>query len=375
MRIDYLIPKLYASTLVAVCFVCLVALRYAKKRVLLWLLLPTVIMLFLAVSTQFFLAELLLAGAVAWGILQLPRSVLQSRWLSWSIASMLVFQSLTAIGQFVLQRSLFGYWFLGEGNLLRFTGIATQTLAGREFILPSGTTAHPNVLAGVLVIGCGILWQKRADIPRPVFLSTLALSLVGLALTFSISAWSAALFCLIFFCIQHRLDTAQKQLLLAGIWSLVVIVPIAIGQLASINANPSLTRRAALNAVALNQFAASPILGVGLNSFTRELASTNSQPVLERFIQPAHHVPLLILAETGVVGALLLMGICIWILRKNFGTSALLLASCIVVPLITLDHYLYTLETGRLAVAVLLLMVLVMGSAKELELGSGLEKG
>ncbi len=353
IRIDYLIPKLYLSALVAFGFVTLTAIVYKKRLWAFWLA-----ALGISIAYNWFFAELLLAAAVAWSVTKLPKKILQDTWVSWSIAGMLAFQSLITIGQFVLQKPLFGYWFLGEINLLRFAGIATQTVSGRELILPSGTTAHPNVLAGILVIGSALLWQRRTGIPRWLILSTLAISFTSLILTFSLSAWLAAVFALTFFLTRNRLDIVQKKLLLAGVWSLVIVVPLALAQFAQVNSHTSLVRRATLNEVAVTQFFKHPLWGTGLNTFTSELAKTNDNKVLERFIQPAHHVPLLILTETGLLGSLGVLGILIWLRRKKYGTDELLLASCLVVPLLTLDHYLYTLESGRLAVAVLISLLL-----------------
>lgn len=363
IRIDYLIPKLYLSALVGFGLVLFTASYYKKWLLLLaWLAL-----LGFALRFNWFGAELLLTAGIAWSVTQLPNSILQKSWIGWGIAGMLAFQSLVALGQFLLQKPLFGYWFLGEINLLRFAGIATQIFAGKEFILPSGTTAHPNVLAGIMVIGSALLWQRRATVPRWLVFSTLAIALTSLILTFSLSAWLAAGFALAFFLAKNRLDYVQKKLLLAGVWSLIVVIPLTLAQLEQVSTNPSLVRRAALNEIAYKQFIAHPLWGTGLNTFTSELAQTNENKVLERFIQPTHHVPLLILAETGLIGVLGVLGILIWLQRKNFVTDELLLASCVVVPLLSLDHYLYTLESGRLAVVVLLLMVLVTESEKELE--------
>ncbi|NCN82496.1 MAG: O-antigen ligase family protein [Candidatus Pacebacteria bacterium] len=360
IRIDYLIPKLYLSALVALSFVILTAAVYKKRLLLLWLAL-----LGISIWYNWFFAELLLAGAVAWSMTQLPKQILQNKQLTWGLVSMIVFQSVVSIAQFFLQKSLFGYKFLGESDLLHFAGIATQTIGGREFILPSGTTAHPNVLAGILVIAGVLLWQRRGDLPRWLALGTLLVGLIALILTISLSAWLAAVLAIAFFLVKNKFDPIQKKLFLIGIWSFAIIIPLTLAQLVQISAHPSLVRRVALNEVAVANFVQNPIWGTGLNTFTKELSLTNTNKDLERFIQPAHNIPLLTLSEIGVVGVLAVLGLLIWLQRKNYHPDSLLLASCIAVPLLSLDHYLYTLESGRLAVAVLLLMVLVKESEKE----------
>lgn len=361
IRIDYLIPKLYLSAVVAAIFVVFTAMVYKKRWLVCWLLLLAV-----SVWHNWFLAELILVAAVAWSVRQLPEKLLESKQIIWGVTTMLVFQSGVAIWQFVLQKSLFGYWFLGETNLFNFAGIATQTIIGREFILPSGTTSHPNVLAGILVIGAIVFWQRRQNVPHWLTQIVFALTFAALILTTSISALLAGGFVLGFVFGKERLDQVQKKLLLSGLWSLILIVPLTISQLTAVSTNPSIVRRAVLNQVAIGQFWQQPLFGVGLNSFTSNLATNNSFRALERFIQPAHNVPLLVLAETGLVGVFGVLGIFVWLRRQRYSLDTLIIFSCLVVPLLSLDHYLYTLESGRLSMVLLLLIVLQKPKQKEL---------
>lgn len=369
LRVDYLIPKLYASNLVAIAFLAVFFLSKKRQIIssrsaiflsLIWLML--LIRQCLAAtpaSSLWFFAELSLAGAVALALSKLPKKVLESPQVYWSLAGTLILQSLLALSQFALQKSLFGYWFLGESDLLHFAGIATQNFAGREFILPSGTTAHPNVLAGFLTIGIVLLWQKKSLIPRwPLLLATV-LCVVSIFLTFSLSSWLALMLVLCVVLVRKKLGSIDKKLLLLGLWCLTFFIPFALSQASVLSKNTSLTRRVALNSVAIHQLFEEPIWGGGVNTFARNLAHDNTNRILERFIQPAHNVPLLLLAETGFFGVLLIFGMLLFLRQKNFDLDKLLLVSCLVIPLLSLDHYLYTLETGRMLLAVLILIVVL----------------
>lgn len=54
--------------------------------------------------------------------------------------------------QWLYQKTLFGYWFLGEPILTNRPGISRVIQNGEEYILPYGTTAHPNILGGLAAI-------------------------------------------------------------------------------------------------------------------------------------------------------------------------------------------------------------------------------
>ena len=113
--------------------------------------------------------------------------------------------------------------------------------------------------------------------------------------------------------------------------------------------NPSLNRRASLNHAAWNIFSAYPLAGVGLNNFTAYEESFSPNREVVRFVQPAHHVGLLWLAETGLVGGILVLlgGRKIWKkLHDNQQKSAFLWCLFLVLPLAAFDHYLLTQQTG-----------------------------
>ena len=136
--------------------------------------------------------KLIQLGLLAWVIAQ-NNTFFRSNWFINALIVALLFQSSLGLYQFLTQSSLASYTFLGETNLQSYTGLAKGTFNHVEKILPYGTTAHPNVLAGVIAVYLTMLWwsiQKRfISIPKLAVILTSILALVTLFLTQSISGW------------------------------------------------------------------------------------------------------------------------------------------------------------------------------------------
>ncbi len=97
--------------------------------------------------------------------------------------------------------------------------------------------------------------------------------------------------------------------------------------------------------------AAHPLTGVGLLSFTRQLESIAPSTEIVRFIQPVHTVLLLWLAETGVIGAVAVLFL-LWALGRH--TNRLPVLWLALLPIMALDHYFLTIQTGMFLLVVYL---------------------
>ena len=75
----------------------------------------------------------------------------------------LALQSFLAYFQFFWQKNFLAYQFLGESNLNNFAGISHAYVFGREMVLAYGSTAHPNILAGFIVLFSILLEQKSQN--------------------------------------------------------------------------------------------------------------------------------------------------------------------------------------------------------------------
>ena len=99
------------------------------------------------------------------------------------------------------------------------------------------------------------------------------------------------------------------------------------------------------------------MLGVGLNTFTAKVESYTSNPEVVRFIQPVHHIGYLLVAETGLLGIVLMASVLILLIRHKkikdtslFNKRFLFLST---LPIMVLDHYLLTNQTGLLLLVLL----------------------
>ena len=123
--------------------------------------------------------------------------------ISYSLA--IIYSSILAIWQFLLQRSVGGWWFLGERSFYASTpGIALGSAYDFVFLRPYGTFAHPNILAGFLALGLPLGFinlrkdSKAGKLTRAIYSTTLILGTITLILTFSRAAWAALILGLAF---------------------------------------------------------------------------------------------------------------------------------------------------------------------------------
>jgi len=319
----------------------------------------------------------------------------------WALVATIIFQTTVALIQFWTQSSVWGYAFLGEVSLTVPYGIAHANLGGREVSLAYGTTAHPNVLAGVVVVYTLISWRwlfvktaKQTPIAKLIGLVLLICTLIVIYITQSLSAlltlaigsWMLIPYLeklTLSTSYSHTIKTLQQLRATIGkhfylpswlplnrlsFWLLITffLMPIIVSVFTKLYPeNLSLARRAWLNHAALQIFIQQPLVGTGLNLFTTQIKSTLPSRELVRFAQPAHHLGLLWLAETGF------LGVC-WIIalyanfRKKICWQQLNMLGWMMLPIAALDHYLLTLQTGRLLSVVLsVIMIFLLGPSQK----------
>jgi len=109
--------------------------------------------------------------------------------------------------------------------------------------------------------------------------------------------------------------------------------------------------RQQLNAAAISIFHQSPIIGNGLGNFLVQLPDYLVSRTIY-FLQPAHNIYLLALAETGIIG----FAIFLWVLWKAVSNNK------IIIPIVLLgfvDHYFLTLQQGQLLFTIFLSLSLI----------------
>lgn len=259
----------------------------------------------------------------------------------------IIFQSFVGIMQVVRQGSIGGYWFFGETNLSNFTNITKITISGKQLITAYGTSAHPNILAGIMAVFLSVFWKiyklkkwqaklskTELKIAKIIALITTLLGLIGLLLTFSVSGWLTLLSTNLV--INHKTSRLAKIYQKLAVPVLVVsALIITWGENVFATSNKtnnfplSISRRVTLASSALNMWLAHPLSGVGLGQFTLNLEKFAPKAEVVRFLQPAHHALLLWLAETGLIGMALL--------AKLY--KKLKLPIALLLPSLIWDHY------------------------------------
>ncbi|HZZ98732.1 MAG TPA: hypothetical protein VFG51_02245, partial [Candidatus Saccharimonadia bacterium] len=217
--VDYLIPKLYLSDIFVIALILLwcaelgfstVAVRLRKHVISILIVLGFLALNFLASlntghwpATLYFDLKLLeMWGLLAW--LFTHRSLLLSSKTVIALSSAIIFEAAVGVYQSIAQRSVFGFWFFGEPMLNLDVTVAKSNYSGALRILPYGTTPHPNILAGFMVMATLMclyigLHQEKKMIRVSALILAVVSSIMAI-LTQSFSAATALVLGLTLFC-------------------------------------------------------------------------------------------------------------------------------------------------------------------------------
>ncbi len=372
LKIDYLILKLYFSQcLIWVGALSIISAQFNQhplnhkvsltKKPISISIMGFCILLFSLFSSSQLPISLWFALQVATGfiflwLLEKHESFVRSKRFFLLIYFSYFVQTLLAIYQFIQQKSLLPYFVFGEPHFDPYFSLARHLFDGKEKILAYGSTAHPNVLAGIMVIFFLIMFNiTLADNLKKNLRKLILAFFVTLLILFITQSVSALLTLIVGLCIitcQHQNTHIIKKKLKtvsALVFAIIIVIsPLIVNQQAQQHVHDtSLTRRNWLNQAAWMMFLEKPLTGVGLNQFVIHLEKFSNSNEIVRFVQPVHHVGLLWLAETGLLGVA-------WLgcLVSNLSPSkrtALLKTVLILSPILVLDHYLYSLLPGNLA--------------------------
>lgn len=352
MLVDYLIPKVYIFD----CFLLIKLIIFLsnkknyqifKKNKIKLKKIDTIILIFLSIFfinlllqlnlnlIIFCLRIILIIFFIFSPYLDQKKQKLVYKALSLSI----IWQSFLAYFQFIKQTPLAPYYIFGETNLRHFAAISRAQFLTIEKILPYGSTAHPNILAGIIGIFSILLIDKKQNNKLLVILLLLNAFAICL-ITQSLSAFLTLCLFLIYLLIK-KINWQKKINLI--VFSFFILSPLLIKKLDAnlLKTHLSISRRAILNEAAWKMFLDKTFFGVGANNFVKELENYSHHQETVRFVQPAHHLGLLLLSEGGLLfsSILLLLGIKF---KKKINWSKLL----ILTPIASLDHYLITQALG-----------------------------
>lgn len=232
-----------------------------------------------------------------------------------------------------------------------FAGLSKVELFGRMWTAPLGTTAHSNVLGGVLAIYLVLSWlvirqlekKETSNMLRLCWLCAAIVSVTALFLTQSVSAWMTVIVGLLIALFPVR--QYQKQII-AVVVVIFIASPLAIHLAANHwPSNESLVRRDYLNQAGWRMWLAHPWFGVGMQNSTAYVEEYSEVREVARFTQPPHHSGVLSLAETGLIGINLT-----FVMLKKKRIPLLL------IPLLLVDHYLLSITSGRYSILIFLLL-------------------
>ncbi len=382
IRLDYLSPALYISTVLLLTLVLLKgkAIIYINKdfltstKVLVFftcLLFP----LLYAYSIQALYFGILKMCVFIFLGLYIKTEIKQKKDLPVTIGILGIsslFESILSIAQFTNQGSLNGiFYFFGERYYTASSlSIAAMNTATGLIVRPYGTFPHPNVLAYFLFVTSVcmtyVITQGYKKWIKACTVFILIISQIALFLTFS----RILIFCNALFFLYILLQTKTKYKLhvlfgVGGAAILLFTVYLSAFNLRFLNFSnmwADITVRNELVPIALSAVKGFP-LGLGLYNFYYYEAGIQTH-FSSVYLQPVHNIFLLLLAESGIVCTILFVYFLGLTLVKLFkrskqhrgftiskGLFALLVVS---LSAGLFDHYLITIQQGQLLFALIL---------------------
>jgi O-antigen ligase len=282
-------------------------------------------------------------------------------------------------------------------------GVSVVQTGDLRFLRAYGGFSHPNILGGFMAYGiliAGWLFLHADELRNKwielSILSAIPLFTVALFYSFSRSAWLALAVGFFTLLILSAINRAKEKIdpLKIMIFSIAVIVSFA--TFAFINQDYLMSRvgmafessrleqqstLARTNSIknGIRVFQAYPIFGTGPNSelpafsamesplvkggdLTQSVKTGDSRP-----LEPPHNVFILILANFGAAGSLIIFGFLLFLLRQilnRWKTGSLpyrVLLSALLVSWLTIslfDHYLYTLWSGQILSVLTMFIIL-----------------
>lgn len=334
IKVDYLSPTIYLTDLI---FLTILIISFIKFRQAVFPKILIAIFLGLSlfsgkgnIASIYWALRYLQIPALAWIIYINGKNIDIIRCIKKYLFFPLIFSLILEVVQFSIKKSTGWWWIFGERFFsLATPNIATIDLFGQRFLRPYATFSHPNALAGWLLLVAFILWENK---PKRL------MAIGGVLLTFSRNALLA-----IFIGAISYFALANKT---------------SIQSIISFSESAS-SERAILNQASLRVFLDFPIFGIGPGKLLTELP--NYFPPGFWSIQPPHNIFLLILAETGIFGAIILVLALIKIYQILKNAPLLLPGAIAVFSTSLLDHYWLTSQQNRIILGIYLGLILASG--------------
>ncbi|PIY69108.1 hypothetical protein COY90_02345, partial [Candidatus Roizmanbacteria bacterium CG_4_10_14_0_8_um_filter_39_9] len=258
------------------------------------------------------------------------------------------FEFFLSLSQLIQKHALEGWWyFLGERPLnLSMPSVAKASFQGTQILRPYGTFSHPNSMGGFyLFLFFMVLTDGRIRnrIFKYVFFF---LSTILIFISFSKATIGTFIVLYVIYSLKNakacRICTAAKLLSL----------PLAALLFFSWQTDPlSLQKRFELITQSLIVIQKNALFGVGLGNY---LVAQSHFPIKYPyfFLQPVHNIFLLIIAEVGLVFAVIFLIIAFRFALKHVRNPAFLFPVLVLCITGMVDHYWITLEQNIILLAV-----------------------
>lgn len=259
-------------------------------------------------------------------------------------------------------------WFYGMPGELPASAAGAAVAfgpAGVRWQRAMGSFLHPNILGGFLAAALilGLVTLQPKGRPTIGLLGVWIVGWIELGLTFSRAAILATILGLLVYSVGRLRGSGRRRelaLLLggtvaAGLVATALTGPILLHWVAPGRAllqSQSATQRILIDGIGLTLIRERPLLGVGAGNFS---LATLRPPIDAAMIDPAHVVPILVAAESGVLAGAAWLVLVVspvverWRTRR-FDEGSFWRAAAVIVTLLTLsllDHYLWTLPQGQ----------------------------
>lgn len=239
------------------------------------------------------------------------------------LSGAVIWTAFLAIGQFINQRTVIGWQFLGEPIFGPGSGgVKKLFLFGQQILAPMATFPHANVMGAFGLLSFLILPNKK---PR-FFQIAKYFSLILVCLSFSLPVWLITFYLLI-----RKFKCTIVYLNLGIVFVLFMIISYQF-QITSYYRRWNLVKHS------LTMIKNHPFFGVGWGGFVKQLPQST-------FMQPVHNIFLLILSELGFVGASGLVLVVSKFFKGIKVEKYLLLTTCYLI-LFLFDHYFWTTTQG-----------------------------
>jgi O-antigen ligase len=245
-----------------------------------------------------------------------------------TLALVLAVLGAVAIGQFVSQGDL-GLRRLGELPLdPAIEGISVIIARGQPWLRAYGLTAHPNLLAAILVVGLLLVLPTRAGwrgFQQVFYWAAIGLGLAGLFFSFSRGGWLAFAAGLLVWALLDRaslkLTRRHAGLALAALacaaFLLVAYGDLVYGRFFNLDTPTeaqSINQRLQDAHIALAIIRDAPWLGVGMGNYS------DAALLIDRDSARVHNVALFVTAELGLAGLALWLWLMIgplWVIGRR----------------------------------------------------------